>query len=83
LEIRKSLYSEAKEAVEAAKVTGKEIKEAIEADTSKTADKETKAKETTEAKVATKSFFKEVGDIFVAIGHAVACFFKRLFTKKD
>ena len=40
------------------------------------------AKETEEAKVATKSFLKEVGEMFAAIFKAIGKFFKKLFSKK-
>lgn len=38
-------------------------------------------KETDEAKAATKSFFKEVGEMFVAIFKAIGNFFKKLIKK--
>ena len=53
-----------------------------------TAAKETAAengesvkKETEEAKAATRSFFKEVGEMFVAIFKAIGKFFKKLIKK--
>lgn len=53
-----------------------------------TAAKETAAengesvkKEADEAKVATKSFIKEVGEMFVAIFKAIGKFFKKLIKK--
>lgn len=69
----------------------KSVKETVSDATKKiaTAATETKAEESAnvkkegdEAKAATKSFFKEVGEFFGAIGKAIAKFFKKLFTKK-
>ena len=39
------------------------------------------SKEGKEAAVATKSFFKEVGEFFAAVGKAIAKFFRKLFKK--
>ena len=68
----------------------KKAKEVVAEVTEKvtTAAKETAAengesvkKEADEAKVATKSFLKEVGEMFVAIFKAIYKFFKRLIKK--
>ena len=68
----------------------KKAKEVVAEVTEKvtTAAKETAAengesvkKETDEAKVATKSFLKEVGEMFVAIFKAIGKFFKKLIKK--
>lgn len=68
----------------------KKAKEVVAEVTEKvtTAAKETAAengesvkKEADEAKIATKSFLKEVGEMFVAIFKAIYKFFKRLIKK--
>ena len=68
----------------------KKAKEVVTEVTEKvtTAAKETAAengesvkKEADEAKVATKSFLKEVGEMFVAIFKAIGKFFKKLIKK--
>lgn len=68
----------------------KKAKEVVAEVTEKvtTAAKETAAengesikKEADEAKVATKSFLKEVGEMFVAIFKAIGKFFKKLIKK--
>ena len=68
----------------------KKAKEVVAEVTEKvtTAAKETSAengesvkKEADEAKVATKSFLKEVGEMFVAIFKAIGKFFKKLIKK--
>ena len=68
----------------------KKAKEVVAEVTEKvtTAAKETVAengesvkKEADEAKVATKSFLKEVGEMFVAIFKAIGKFFKKLIKK--
>ena len=68
----------------------KKAKEVVAEVTEKvtTAAKETAAengesvkKEADEAKVATKSFLKEVGEMFVAVFKAIGKFFKKLIKK--
>lgn len=77
----KNLTEEVAKVKEVTEAAVKKVEDTAK-DEETTKDVESIKKEGAEAGAATKSFFKEVGEFFAAIGHAIACFVKRLFTKK-